>query len=104
LTHQLAVRRAQQGREREEDTQTQDRGHGSDRGDRRVRLRRSYDLGQRIRCTRGYKPCIPARSSDVDCYGGSGTGPRYTKPRVVYRVWGRDRYGLDADNDSRGCE
>jgi hypothetical protein len=41
------VRRAQQGREREEDTQTQDRGHGSDRGDRRVRLRRSYDLGQR---------------------------------------------------------
>lgn len=57
-----------------------------------------------VRCTRGYKPCIPARPSDVDCYGGSGDGPRYTKPGVVYRVWGRDRYGLDGDNDGRGCE
>ena len=56
------------------------------------------------RCTRGYNPCIPDRRSDVDCYGGSGNGPRYTRPGVVYRVTGSDRYRLDADNDGRGCE
>jgi len=55
-------------------------------------------------CTRGYRPCIADRPSDVDCYGGSGNGPRYTRPGVVYRVRGADRYGLDADNDGRGCE
>ena len=55
-------------------------------------------------CTPGYRPCIPNRRSDVDCYGGSGNGPRYTRPGVVYRVTGSDRYGLDADNDGRGCE
>jgi hypothetical protein len=58
----------------------------------------------RRRCTPGYKPCIPNRRSDVDCYGGGGDGPRYTKPGVVYRVRGSDRYGLDGDNDGRGCE
>lgn len=58
----------------------------------------------RVRCTPGYRPCIPDRRSDVDCYGGSGNGPRYTKPGVVYRVRGSDRYGLDGDNDGRGCE
>jgi resuscitation-promoting factor RpfB len=57
-----------------------------------------------VRCTPGYRPCIPLRRSDVDCYGGSGNGPRYTRPGVVYRVFGSDRYGLDADNDGRGCE
>lgn len=55
-------------------------------------------------CTPGYRPCIANRASDVDCYGGSGNGPRYTRPGVVYRVQGADRYGLDADNDHRGCE
>jgi len=55
-------------------------------------------------CTPGYRPCIPNRRSDVDCYGGGGNGPRYTRPGVVYRVRGADRYGLDADNDGRGCE
>jgi len=55
-------------------------------------------------CTPGYRPCIPNRRSDVDCYGGSGNGPRYTKAGVVYRVRGADRYRLDADNDGRGCE
>lgn len=58
----------------------------------------------RPRCTPGYKPCIPNRRSDVDCYGGGGNGPRYTKPGVVYRVWGSDRYRLDADHDGWGCE
>jgi hypothetical protein len=57
-----------------------------------------------VSCTPGYRPCIPNRASDVDCYGGSGNGPRYTRPGVVYRVRGADRYGLDADNDGRGCE
>jgi hypothetical protein len=56
------------------------------------------------RCTPGYSPCIRNKPSDVDCYGGSGNGPRYTKPGVVYRVTGSDRYGLDADNDGKGCE
>jgi hypothetical protein len=56
-------------------------------------------------CTRGYSPCIPNRSSDVDCYGNGGNGPRYTRAGVVYRVWGSDRYGLDGyDNDGLGCE
>jgi hypothetical protein len=55
-------------------------------------------------CTPGYRPCIANRASDVDCYGGSGNGPRYTRAGVVYRVRGADRYGLDADNDGRGCE
>jgi hypothetical protein len=55
-------------------------------------------------CTPGYRPCIANRASDVDCYGGSGNVPRYTRSGVVYRVRGSDRYGLDADNDGRGCE
>jgi hypothetical protein len=55
-------------------------------------------------CTRGYRPCILDRRSDVDCYGGGGNGPRYTRPGVEYRVWGADRYGLDGDNDGVGCE
>lgn len=66
------------------------------------RTTRSANAG--LTCTPGYRPCIPNRPSDVDCYGGGGNGPRYTKPGVVYRVWGRDRYRLDADNDGRGCE
>jgi hypothetical protein len=57
-----------------------------------------------LSCTPGYMPCIPNRASDVDCYGGSGNGPRYTMAGVVYRVRGADRYRLDADNDGRGCE
>jgi len=55
-------------------------------------------------CTPGYKPCIPNKSSDVDCRAGSGNGPRYTRSGVVYRVTGSDRYRLDADNDGWGCE
>jgi hypothetical protein len=56
-------------------------------------------------CTYGYSPCIPNKPSDVDCYGGSGNGPRYTKPGVVYHVKrGYDRYRLDADHDGLGCE
>jgi hypothetical protein len=58
----------------------------------------------RVRCTPGYRPCIPNRPSDVDCYGGSGNGPRYTQPGVEYRVTGSDRYYLDSDNDGWGCE
>ena len=54
-------------------------------------------------CTAGYQPCIK-KGPDVDCHGGSGNGPRYTKAGVVYKVTGRDPYGLDADNDGKGCE
>jgi hypothetical protein len=58
-----------------------------------------------VRCTPGYKPCIPLRKSDVDCRGGGGNGPRYTKAGVVYAVKrGMDRYRLDADRDGKGCE
>lgn len=63
----------------------------------------SASAGRR-HCTPGYHPCIPNRPTDVDCYGGSGDGPRYTRPGVVYRVRGSDRYGLDGDNDGYGCE
>jgi hypothetical protein len=55
-------------------------------------------------CTPGYSPCIKNKPSDVDCRRGSGNGPRYTKPGVVYRVTGSDRYRLDSDNDGKGCE
>jgi hypothetical protein len=51
-------------------------------------------------CTPGYSPCLPP-ASDYDCAGGSGDGPKYTGP---VRVTGSDPYGLDADNDSYGCE
>ena len=54
-------------------------------------------------CTPGYSPCIP-QGSDVDCFGGSGNGPRYTRPGVTYSVTGSDPYALDADNDGLGCE
>lgn len=56
-------------------------------------------------CTPGYTPCIKNKTSDVDCYGGSGNGPRYTKPYITYKVKrGYDRYRLDADHDGWGCE
>ena len=35
---------------------------------------------------------------------GSGNGPRYTAPGVVYHVTGSDPYRLDADHDHWGCE
>src|SRR6187200_1947176 len=58
-----------------------------------------------VSCTPGYSPCIPNKASDVDCAGGSGNGPRYTKPGVTYTVKkGMDRYRLDADHDGKGCE
>ena len=60
---------------------------------------------KRKNCTPGYSPCIPNKASDVDCWGGSGNGPRYTARGVTYRVTkGKDRYGLDADRDGWGCE
>lgn len=62
----------------------------------------SADAGRN--CTPGYRPCIRDRPSDVDCYGGGGNGPRYTRPGVEYRVRGADRYQLDGDNDGVGCE
>lgn len=56
-------------------------------------------------CTPGYSPCLVYHGgADYDCYGGSGDGPYYTEPGVVYAVSGSDPYGLDADNDGRGCE
>jgi hypothetical protein len=55
-------------------------------------------------CTRGYRPCIKNLRSDVDCRGGGGNGPRYTRAGVEYSVTGSDRYGLDGDNDGVGCE
>ncbi|MEA2677316.1 MAG: hypothetical protein QOJ81_1457 [Chloroflexota bacterium] len=55
-------------------------------------------------CTPGYSPCIPNKASDVDCWGGSGNGPRYTAANVTYRVTGSDPYRLDADHDHLGCE
>jgi hypothetical protein len=54
-------------------------------------------------CTEGYSPCLPP-ASDYDCYGGSGNGPAYTDPGVVYDVTGSDPYDLDSDSDGYGCE
>jgi PASTA domain len=56
-------------------------------------------------CTSGYSPCLVYHGgADYDCYGGSGDGPYYTEPGVVYTVSGSDPYGLDADNNGSGCE
>ncbi len=55
-------------------------------------------------CTSGYSPCLPLGPSDYDCYGGSGDGPAYTQPGVVYQVTGLDPYGLDANGNGLGCE
>ena len=57
-------------------------------------------------CTPGYSPCLRENhgGADYDCAGGSGDGPYYTKPGVVYSVTGSDPYRLDSDNDGRGCE
>ena len=40
-------------------------------------------------------------ASDYDCRGGSGSGPKYSRP---VRVAGSDPYELDADGDGRACE
>jgi PASTA domain-containing protein len=56
-------------------------------------------------CTSGYSPCLVYHGgADYDCYGGSGNGPYYTEPGVVYTVSGSDPYDLDADNNGSGCE
>ncbi len=47
---------------------------------------------------------LPEGPSDYDCSGGSGNGPAYTEPGVVYRVTGSDPYGLDSNGDGHGCE
>jgi len=54
-------------------------------------------------CTPGYSPCIPSGSSDVDCSGGTGDGPRYTEANVRYRVTGSDPYRLDGNGDGWAC-
>jgi hypothetical protein len=49
--------------------------------------------------------CIPLKRTDVDCHGGSGNGPHYSKPGVAYKVKrGYDRHLLDADRDGWGSE
>jgi hypothetical protein len=53
------------------------------------------------RCHPDYYGCL-ANTSDVDCAGGSGDGPVYTRGPVL--ILGADPYGLDADNDGIGCE
>jgi hypothetical protein len=56
-------------------------------------------------CTSGYSPCLVYHGgADYDCAGGSGDGPYYTDPGVVYQVTGSDPYGLDANNNGLGCE
>lgn len=39
---------------------------------------------------------------DVDCYGGTGNGPRWQYGPIA--VGSYDPYGLDADHDGVGCE
>jgi hypothetical protein len=57
-------------------------------------------------CTPGYTPCLIYHGgADYDCAGGSGDGPYYTQPGVVYHMSGPDIYNLDGnDNDGLGCE
>jgi len=65
-----------------------------------VRKGRIVTLFKLPACTPGYSRCL-APALDYDCAGGTGDGPKYTG--FVY-VTGSDPYGLDADNDGRGCE
>jgi hypothetical protein len=51
-------------------------------------------------CTPGYSPCLPP-TSDYDCAGGSGDGPKYTG---YVEVTGSDPYDLDNDGDGVACE
>ncbi len=53
-------------------------------------------------CHPSYSPCIANLSSDVDCAGGGGNGPRFVQGPVQVR--GSDPYGLDGNNDGVGCE
>lgn len=53
------------------------------------------------KCSPNYSGCVPI-DSDVDCAGGSGTGPSYANGPVD--VIGRDIYGLDRDGDGIACE
>ena len=56
-------------------------------------------------CTSGYSPCLVYHGgADYDCAGGSGNGPYYTAPGVLYNVTGSDPYDLDRDGDGQGCE
>lgn len=60
---------------------------------------------QQPNCTSGYSPSLVYHGgADYDFYGGSGDGPYYTEPGVVYTVSGSDPYGLDADSNGSGCE
>ena len=52
-------------------------------------------------CDPNYSGCVPI-ASDVDCSGGSGNGPAYTRGPV--QVIGTDIYDLDRDGDGWGCE
>lgn len=52
-------------------------------------------------CTPGYKPCL-APTSDYDCVGGGGDGPRYVQGPVY--VTGSDPYNLDSDGDGVACQ
>lgn len=45
--------------------------------------------------------CVPI-ASDVDCAGGNGNGPAYTRGPVY--IVDYDIYGLDRDGDGVGCE
>lgn len=45
--------------------------------------------------------CLLPNAIDYDCEGGTGNGPYYTG-RVT--VVGPDKYGLDPDGDTVGCE
>jgi hypothetical protein len=47
--------------------------------------------------------CLPADASDVDCLGGDGNGPVYTKTKNI-AVVGADDFDLDRDKDGIGCE
>jgi len=54
-------------------------------------------------CHPSYDPCISS-GSEVDCQGGTGNGPRFTRRGQTYEVTGYDEWDLDSDGDGLGCE
>ena len=88
------------------DTCYQDAGDGKFKScEKKPEETTSGGTGGTSNCTPGYSPCLVYHNgADYDCSGGGGNGPYYTEPGVVYTVTGSDPYGLDADNDGKGCE
>lgn len=64
----------------------------------------SFARADDVSCYANYLwACIPLVGGDVDCFGGTGDGPRYVGPVYVVDITD-DIFELDRDHDHLGCE